>query len=469
MSRIFAPLLFLLSLAFIECLHHNNGINNCINIYDTVNIASRVDDENKAEYVHSLAFCVSKYGDIYIGGTYSGKIRFGSGSNIIISESPSYSYNSAFLMEYDFNNGLQNLSTWSDNYVLGHIVKIMLIADTMPVVFGNLCSDIDNIYFLKVMDNNRETICNWESANPYNQLFFDFAIKDNADNIYMVGAYNISDMGINYEYYPNESSMISLNKDCLQQSIKSWGGPEYNVATKIAIAADGSIYVLGSSDQKLVLGENEDLVALRKQEDTCQARYSYLIKFDENGNPQKVLNWQAELIDIATWNNSVFLTGHFNGIKNFEPGWNDIEYASSGLSDIILLKMNPDSEVSWVKCVGGVGEDKANDIAISRNGTIYITGNYTGTINIKENYCQKLIRSRGKKDILLLKYYSSGEMICASSIGGKNDEQGIINIDYHDNVYLLATYQGPVYFDKEERPIINISEKQYGTMLIKFK
>ncbi|MEN9440201.1 MAG: hypothetical protein RLZ33_277, partial [Bacteroidota bacterium] len=76
-----------------------------------------------------------------------------------------------------------------------------------------------------------------------------------------------------------------------------------------------------------------------------------------------------------------FIVGQFTGTVDFDPGAGVQNLTSAGGSDVFILKLNSAGNYSFVKRVGGGGEDIAYDVAVDGNGIIYVTGSFEITVD----------------------------------------------------------------------------------------
>ena len=86
----------------------------------------------------------------------------------------------------------------------------------------------------------------------------------------------------------------------------------------------------------------------------------YLTKYDYDGNFEWARTWGGEPCcseagyGVTTdMNGDVFVTGHFIGEPDFDPGPDETIVASNGHKDIFLSKFDPDGNFLWVLTWGG--------------------------------------------------------------------------------------------------------------------
>ena len=75
---------------------------------------------------------------------------------------------------------------------------------------------------------------------------------------------------------------------------------------------------------------------------------------------------------------SVYTTGSFHGKVDFDPG-NAINFITTNgnvTADVFISKLDSAGNFVWARSMGGVNEDKANDITIDASGSIYTIGEF---------------------------------------------------------------------------------------------
>jgi len=137
---------------------------------------------------------------------------------------------------------------------------------------------------------------------------------------------------------------------------------------------------------------------------------------------------------------NLYITGSFNQTADF----GQLTVTSDmGLPDVFVVKMNSNGPFLWVKRAGGTGFDSGKSIAVSSNGTIYITGDYSntagfGTINL--NCVDEM-------DIFVAKLNTGGDWLGAVGGGGfGNEESGGIAITTNGNCYITGCFTDSGYF-----------------------
>ncbi|TAE18912.1 MAG: hypothetical protein EAZ95_02970, partial [Bacteroidetes bacterium] len=87
---------------------------------------------------------------------------------------------------------------------------------------------------------------------------------------------------------------------------------------------------------------------------------------------------------VLDTNSDVYVTGFFKGTNvDFDAGAGSTLLSSVSTSnDVFVLKLNSAGNFTWVKQVGGTGNDEGIDIVIDNGDNIYYAGNFVGTVDL---------------------------------------------------------------------------------------
>ncbi len=102
----------------------------------------------------------------------------------------------------------------------------------------------------------------------------------------------------------------------------------------------------------------------------------------------------------------------------------------------------------YAKAMGSAFDDEGRDITFDAAGNIYVTGNYTGTVDFDPNAGVSNSTAIGMTDIFISKLDGSGNLVWSKSIGGLSGDGGTaITVDPAGNVYTCGYFFGTVDFD----------------------
>jgi hypothetical protein len=147
-------------------------------------------------------------------------------------------------------------------------------------------------------------------------------------------------------------------------------------------------------------------------------------------------------------NGNIYSTGIFTGTVDFDPGDGISNLTSMGENDIFISKLDAYGNYLWAKRFGGATGDTGKSIAIDSGGNIFVTGDFTGTVDFDPGIREAIRTSDGRYDFFVLKLDSSGNYLWVNSIGGLQDESGIfLAVDKDGNSLVTGIFGGTVDFD----------------------
>jgi len=147
-------------------------------------------------------------------------------------------------------------------------------------------------------------------------------------------------------------------------------------------------------------------------------------------------------------NGNIYTVGLFNGTVDFDPGQSTYYLSSNNNFNIFISKIDPYGNLLWAIKTGDTESYSSTDIAVDATGNVYATGIFEGNVDFDPGPGIFNITSRGKSDIFLSKYNSSGLFIWVKQFGGdSSDIVKSISIDLNDNICLAGSFKGSSDFD----------------------
>lgn len=145
----------------------------------------------------------------------------------------------------------------------------------------------------------------------------------------------------------------------------------------------------------------------------------------------------------------VYTTGVFRNTVDFNSGPAVDTATSLGGMDIFIMKYDTLGNFIWVKSFGGISAEYVHSICVDQFGAIYITGLYTGTVDLDPGPNVYFVSSAGGSDMFITKFDSSGNFLWAGTIGGQNDDEAFsIVSDQIGNIFVTGEFiQDTVDFD----------------------
>ncbi len=133
------------------------------------------------------------------------------------------------------------------------------------------------------------------------------------------------------------------------------------------------------------------------------------------------------------------------------------------LNSVLTIAQTP--TYNWAKTAGGLANDYGNSICTDTNSNIYICGEFNSdTItfgNIK-------LPNAGSKDMYIVKYDSSGNVLWAKSFGGTGDESAsCVCTDPLGNAYLTGSFVSDSLFLGNDTLINNNTDTTEDCFIVK--
>src|SRR5436190_5336640 len=149
---------------------------------------------------------------------------------------------------------------------------------------------------------------------------------------------------------------------------------------------------------------------------------------------------------------NVYTTGGFIGTADFDPGAGVYNLtASSANGAIFVSKLDPSGNFIWAKQMGGATFiEAAHSIAVDAGGNVYVTGEFSGTIDFDPGTGTYNLMAPGAYDVYVLKLNSSGDLVWARQFiaGTDHTDYGYsIAVDGSGNVYTDGQFMSTCDFD----------------------
>ena len=135
-------------------------------------------------------------------------------------------------------------------------------------------------------------------------------------------------------------------------------------------------------------------------------------------------------------NSTGALGGTYIGIVIAKSSGSDF----TALYDVVYIVVSP--RIGWARSWGSSDYDAARAIAVDNIGNIYVTGNYSGTVDFDPSAGMNQHTSSGYDDIYVCKYDPTGNLQWAQTWGGEywNDNGFGLTVDSSGNVYVTGRF-----------------------------
>ena len=144
---------------------------------------------------------------------------------------------------------------------------------------------------------------------------------------------------------------------------------------------------------------------------------------------------------------NIYVAGQFATRVDFDPGPGKAELTSQGSNNVFLVKLNPAGKVSWARQVGGKASVRARDITLSNNGTVYVSGSFTGVAQVGLGAGSLRLTSAGGSDAFVAGFSPSGKTLSAYRFGGRgNDQANSLAFTSTGDMLVGGGFQGSMSF-----------------------
>ena len=230
--------------------------------------------------------------------------------------------------------------------------------------------------------------------------------------------------------------------ECHNVKYFSWavntGGSLSEAGSGICTDKNGNSYVTGSF-QGVVLFDKDNKFSSRGQDDM------FLAGFTRDGKPEWVKHIGDSSIEAGSAtcidsSGNICFTGYYAGWDTFSKD----EERTSGNSNIFIKKFDNLGKMLWTKHAYGVGTKSGSGICADKDGNIYITGYFEGSIVFGGS---KSFSSRGKSDMFIAKYDSKGKLLWADRAGGDLFDGGnSVAVDKDGNILVCGFFEEKIKF-----------------------
>lgn len=219
----------------------------------------------------------------------------------------------------------------------------------------------------------------------------------------------------------------------------------------IGVAADvsGNVYVAGSFGLTVDFDPGAGISELT----SFGGNDIFILKLDASGNFVWVKRMGGPSIDdcyglTIDKSGNIYLTGDFVGKADFDPGAGIYELQSAGDLDIFILKLDASGNLIWAKNFGGTAADAGYGIAVDKDGNVYSTGLFQGTVDFDHGGGVYKFINKGFSDMFVTKLDAGGNFLWAAQIGGPQYDYGYsIALDKGGNVYTTGWFFDTADFD----------------------
>lgn len=361
-------------------------------------------------YDTAKGIAVDALGNCYVTGAYEGEASF-SGSTSLTNTSPT-SYADAFLAQYDSTGtlvwarsaGVEFANDEGTAVAVDNAGNVLVTGHSVLDTFAGVpVANVGRIFVAKYTSAGAEV---WaHKAGSYSGGILDKGTgiaTDNTGNVFVGGVFRspVATFGIGtFTNYGNADTFLAkFDAAGTLQWARQAGGAGEDTASGVAVAADGSAYLVGAvAGNANFSGTNVTSVA-------GAASDGFVAKYAGDGRVTWVRQFggrglsaaRAVAVDAA---GTVHVTGYFSGGVTF--GTNTLR-GISGSYDAFLARLDSSGVFAFVQQAGGadLSGDFGLGVGVDAAGNSVITGYFSGTSTVGGNS----LPSRGAEDVLVTRF-----------------------------------------------------------------
>ncbi len=414
------------------------------------------------------AIALDDAGNVYATGYFSTTVDFDAGPGVF--NLSVVNAEDAYLAKYDPAGNLVWAKTIGDfRYQAGNALTLDASGNiyVTGIFFGttdfdpgpgvaNLISAGNEDIFVSKYDNTGNFIWAKRFGGPTNE-FCNTIKLDEAGNIYINGYFeNTADFNPGTGVYNLVSAgatdifICKLNSEGIFQWARQIGGPSADVAFDIDLDEQNNVYSTGFYLATVDFDPGPGAFFLTSP----GSGDGYILKLTSSGGFMGAArlggNSRVRCSSLKLDKTGhVYVTGHFDGEADFDPGIGSFVLSSPvDDDDLFIGKYDLNLNLVWVKQVGGPSFQKVFDIDTDDAGNIYTTGHYNGTADFDAGPAEKKLTALGDPDIFVLKMNAAGEFRWVAQATGPFYGSGYsLKVDKANNIYVGGTFEGTKDFD----------------------
>jgi Secretion system C-terminal sorting domain/Beta-propeller repeat len=386
-----------------------------------------------SEYDTGNSISVDAFGNVIVSGRFSGTVDFDPGATVFNLSSGELS--DIFICKL---NILGNF-VWAKQFGGSDQFSYETSTSTVVDQFGNIYSAG---YFLSTVDFDPSTftynltsvgnpdsfiikldslgnliwVKQFKCLNESNRAYIYSLAIDNEQSIYVSGeTFGSIDCNPNTENFDYLSSqfgifIIKLGMQGNYIWAKQFSPVSGNLnLSSIFVDSEKNVYTTGSFDRSVDFDPNEDEFILTVTGGNNNYTDDVFVnKLDSLGNFMWAKNFGGTTMDkgksiFVDEFGSIFTTGYFSGVADFDPSNDTFSLLSVGYYDIFISKLNSLGDFVNAYQLGGSFFEQGNAILVGENNSIYTLGSFHETVDFDPSINTYNLMSGGNSDIFIHK------------------------------------------------------------------
>ena len=290
------------------------------------------------------------------------------------------------------------------------------------------------------------------------------AAADSSGNVYVVGYFN----GANVDFdtgagTDNHSSnggtdayVVKYDSDGNFLWARTWGSTASDAANGVSLDTLGNVYITGNfggsaaenvdfdgtagTDNHTAYGNNANLFITKYNSDGTYG-WSQTLYGAANNTPLGI---------AVSSSGTIFATGQFNGIVDFDPTPTVENHSNISFSKMFITKYDTSGNYYWTQTLEGTGSAEGDAITVDTLGNAYVSGYYYQTIDFDPTGATDNHTYAGNGGFVT-KYDTNGNYLWVKTQegagAGNNSNAYAIKSDSSNNIYTSGRLSGTIDYD----------------------
>lgn len=216
------------------------------------------------------------------------------------------------------------------------------------------------------------------------------------------GIFNISSAG------SNDIFVLNLSEDGDLVWAKSFGGASNDVGRFMVVDVTGNVYTTGEFQGTADFDPGAGSFNLT----SAGINDTFVSKLTQDGEFVWAKSLEGDGLDFGLGvavdgAGNIYLTGHFSGTTDFDPGVGSFPLSSAGSDDVFVCKLNASANFVWAKSMGSGGGDTGRGLALDSAGNAYLAGYFSDTVDFDPGLGTFNLTSVGNLDAFVSKLLGS--------------------------------------------------------------
>ncbi len=407
----------------------------------------------------SEKMCTDDAGNIYITGSFTSDVTFGStsmtsfgGSDIFLAKYNELGNLSWVISAGGTLNDVSNdigIDSLGNIYITGTFKELAFFGATQVQSSGSGATNQDQEIFVAKYSTDGDLVWVRTAGGYFDDRGLGIYTEANGD-CYVTGSFQGN------ATFQSHSLLSAGGDDIYTAKINSYGvfewvngagGTSEDFGFEITKDVSGKVISAGTFQNTAAFG-GTNLTSLGDDDIfiLCHDQYGAQQWVQQAGGPQN-----ESVSDIThDYNGFIYLTGSFKATASF--GVNTL--TSAGLTDIYIAKYSNTGSHQWSYRAGGSGADYGKGLNVDYRNKIYMSGAFSGTAQIDTMN----LTSAGGLDILVAGYTAAGNFFDGIHVGSPTDEiANTIVQDTNDNIIISGYITGNITFG--EHALTNLGNK----------